>query len=105
MKNGFSYFDTTDTRGPLLDQYEEAAKNQEQSILVLFKTHKRLSPSEAFKLYAMLNVPITSIRRAITNLEKNNRLRKLKYQVDGMYGRKEYVWEYIEHSKQLTLFI
>ena len=39
-----------------------------------------------------LNCPITSIRRAMTNLSDDGKLEKTKEYVVGNYGKKEHLW-------------
>jgi hypothetical protein len=40
-----------------------------------------------------LNCPITSIRRAMTNLSDNGKLEKTNEFVMGNYGKKEHLWQ------------
>ena len=61
-----SYFNTTQEPDPTL--FEVKARTQEQIILEIFRKYPDLTASEVHKLYPDFRVPITSIRRAITNL-------------------------------------
>ena len=75
------------------------AKKQKDQILAIYKhSRKPLSPSRVWQFYGFSdsNVPITSIRRAISNLEKEGHLRKTGITEMGLYGKPNYCWEYIE---------
>ena len=91
-----SYYNTTSLSGEELQQAVIQAEKQEDAVLFLFRMNERLTPSEAWIKYNQItnnNTPLTSIRRAITNLEHNTRLVKLEDQKIGLYGRKEGVWK------------
>ena len=68
------------------------AKSQEAKIMKCFeKYQKPLSPSMVLSL-AELNCPITSIRRAMTNLSDDGKLEKTNDFVMGNYGKREHLW-------------
>lgn len=68
------------------------AKTQERIIYKLFlKTKQPISPSNVFKSLNFI-WPITSIRRAITNLTSENKIVKTSNTVKGMYGKQEHLW-------------
>lgn len=68
------------------------AKTQERIIYKLFlKTKQPISPSNVFKSLNFI-WPITSIRRAITNLTSDNKIVKTSNTVKGMYGKQEHLW-------------
>jgi hypothetical protein len=76
--------------------FEQKAKHQERIILWCFNSLKKpLSPSKVHEVVSLQNTPLTSIRRAITNLTKQGKLRKTNIKVQGKYGRQEYCWERI----------
>ncbi len=56
------------TAEPDLKLFEVKARSQEQIVLELFRKHPDLTASECHKLYPDFRVPLTSIRRSITNL-------------------------------------
>jgi len=100
MNQPFSYYDTTNEPIQLRIEFEQKAKHQEKVIYALFNGAEQLSPSTVLKraLYFRrlpADTPLTSIRRAITNLTKQGRLRKTNVKVTGIYGRQEYCWEKI----------
>jgi hypothetical protein len=87
------YHNTTGAIGSLLEEYEAKAKSQDELIIALFKNRNHpLSPSD---IYVILGerIPITSIRRSISNLTRDGFLDKLQYnKVIGLYGRVECTW-------------
>ena len=87
-----SYFNTTHEKGERLRSYSKRSKGQEVAILALFVDAQRpLAPSE---LFHMLDgrYPLTSIRRAVTNLTTSRDLVKTSKKSPGMYGRDEHLW-------------
>lgn len=90
-----SYYNTTHLTGEELKQAWKDAETQEQQILILFrKYHDRLfTPFEVLdRVYPNGDVPITSVRRAITNLTECRALLKTEVQRDGPYGKPSYCW-------------
>jgi hypothetical protein len=67
------------------------AKDQEGRILAYFELHIKGSPSQVFAAVAKPGEPITSIRRAISNLTKDGRLIKTDELRKGQ-GASEHVW-------------
>jgi predicted HTH transcriptional regulator len=86
-----SYFNTTNESGKQLEIFEQTAKNQESQILELMKLYKKLSPSDVQKYFS--NFPLTSVRRALTNLSKQGKLIKTDETKIGIYGRPEFIWQ------------
>jgi len=80
-------------------EFEELAKRdclaltQEEKILELFqKTKDDFTPFEVHKLIFTNKTPITSIRRAMTNLTHDNKLIKTDIQRRGDFGNLCYAW-------------
>lgn len=104
-----SYHNTTNESGDQLEMFENKANKQETVILSMFRRTGKMTASECFRLYPDQSIPITSVRRGITNLMKAGFLIKLDGMQDrlegeepdpdkiekkeGIYGRKEYVYE------------
>lgn len=79
---------------------------QEEFITAIFKANlnKPISPSQIHKVYGKefsKSVPLTSIRRAITNLTSKEVLRKTSIMVTGAFGKPEYCW--VMESKKIHL--
>jgi hypothetical protein len=104
---GDSYHNTTDSGGPDKRRYESKAKSQEEKVLRYFKNTARrgLTPSEVRRIVFAGIPPITSVRRAITNLTDRGKLIKTDEQKKGPEGRPEYVWRLpTQQYKQRDLF-
>ena len=96
-----SFYNTTNEGGQILLDFKRAAAYQDNLVLDMFKRYNvALTPSECYRklLDQKLiepSVPITSIRRSITNLTRDERLEKLPGKRVGPHGRPEYTWKYI----------
>jgi hypothetical protein len=95
QENMDHYFNTTGLTGQTLANARSGAIKQEEIIMAIFESVSRSSPSQMFRHIKSigLNWPITSIRRAMTNLSSRGRLQRTFMQIQGMYGKPEYVWE------------
>lgn len=82
-----SYHATTSI--PVQEQIEKEkkCKKQEDVFLEIYKKHSILSPSQAHKIYCSQNkeIPITSSRRAISNLKKSGYLTRTEVLVKGLF--------------------
>ena len=98
-----TYYNTTHAVGAPLTGYRNKTAAQETIILSYFKQHwnARRSPSQVQAALNMHRVPITSIRRAMTNLTDDGLLEKTDEQVDGPYGRPEYCWQLAKQQTEL----
>lgn len=90
-----SYYNTTNLTGEALKKRQHSARSQEERLLILFNDFKMLSPSQAHKIYnrTFKPVPITSIRRAITELTQEGKLIKTDQRSLGDYGHPESCWK------------
>ena len=98
-----TYFNTTHLTGKILTDFRRKAKNQEEKILAEFLLFPwmEVSPSKIQELVFPTNwPPITSVRRALTNLTKAGDLIKTEKQTNGRYGRPEYKWRLADQHKQ-----
>lgn len=102
-----TFYNTTSESGAALQQYRTKAHTQDDFILELFKkTGMALTPSQVWKsLFDTSRVPITSVRRSITNLTKQGLLKNTLKKRAGHFGRPEYEWQ-INHppGHQLLIF-
>lgn len=89
-----SYFNTTHETGQTLATYRQSAMKQEEAVLALFRSRRLpMSPSEVWRRMGMNLAPLTSIRRAITDLTREGLLEHVEdWKVEGHYGRMEGVW-------------
>jgi hypothetical protein len=93
------FYNTIDLSGEMLKKEWAKTLNQEKFITEIFKCNpnKPLSPSQILNVYNekyQKKVPITSIRRAMTDLTKSNVLRKTSVTVTGLYNLPEHCWVY-----------
>jgi hypothetical protein len=87
-----TFYNTVNEDFNELAKSQAKAKTQEEKIINCFKQYeKSLSPSMVLSI-TRLNCPITSIRRAMTNLSNDGKLEKTKNFVIGNYGKKEHLW-------------
>lgn len=90
------FHNTTDETGELEQSYEYKAYSQDQQIADYFERN----PGEIFTPWEIQSLvfdipypPITSIRRAMSNLTRDGVLTKTKHKKEaGEYGRRSYAW-------------
>ena len=109
-----TYYNTRNLSGNELKEAVRKAKNQEEAIRTIYlNTRKAYSPSDILGMMqrAGFDFPITSLRRAITNLQKKGDLIMLSEKKIGMYGSPEHLWivnkskHPLIESQQAKLFI
>ena len=89
-----SYYNTNNEEGSTLSCSRENTQNQEELILTIFNKEDCLSPEEV--LYVCNedhNYPITSIRRAMTDLTSKGLLIKTNIFKKGKYGKMTHTWK------------
>ena len=101
------YFNTTNQDADFVSMEIEKCKSQEEIIFDIFSDGKQYSASDVWEKYFEIKVhsetptPITSIRRAITNLTYVGKLVKLNETKIGMYGKPEHYYEVRDKQTQL----
>ena len=100
-----AFYETINQTDSALKESKKKTSKQEDLIFALFQKRNRpLSPSMVLS-QSGLNCPITSIRRAMTDLCKAGRIVKTDRQIKGMYGKAEHLWELpLLEPKQVSLF-
>ncbi len=96
-KKVLHFHDTTGLQPDELQSEEQKAKSQAQIILELFRKHPEMSASDVYRKYPhsdLFGPPITSIRRAISNLKKAGYLEITGKLKTGIYGKKEHIYKY-----------
>lgn len=93
-----SYHSTTNETAAETEKSEQEARSQERTILVYLKLHpfENFTADELRNKCELMNFPITSIRRALTNLadEKRwNEIEKTNIQRHGVYGKMTSCWQ------------
>ena len=101
-----SYINSTESTGEELKTYRKKALTQEQRILEFLKQDptRPITPSAAVRWVFKDSVPITSVRRALTELTNSGELVKTTAQVKGPYGRPEFIWRLADKYLQGELF-
>jgi hypothetical protein len=89
-----SFHNSTNEVGTALIESEAKAYNQEEKILKWFEANpsRLMAPSEIHVVLFSAATPLTSCRRAITNLTRKGYLIKTHISKISPYGRKEMKW-------------
>ncbi len=105
-----NYYNTTNETGETLALSNKKAKFQDEIILDFFIKNKNFAytPEEVHRsVFGFKDVPLTSTRRAISNLTEAGHLLKTETKRIGMYGKAQHCWIYPEKKEsngQITLF-
>lgn len=88
------FYNTTNLKGNELKAAEETTRTQEEIILEFFESnmHMEASPETVQILCFPNDVPLTSVRRGITNLTNAGKLLKTDKTETGRYGAKTHLW-------------
>ena len=88
------YYNTTNQSGSTLTEYITTANSQDDMILNWFRFWPScaFTPFDVQKALNLMNTPITSIRRSITDLTNEGKLIKLESTVPGLYNRPNHQW-------------
>ena len=93
------YYNTNNETGDVLKSSIESSNKQEEVIMVIFNHYKRnLSPDEIQGILvdnSETTYPITSIRRAMTNLTNDGKLKKTNIMRKGVWGKMTHTWKLI----------
>ena len=93
------YYNTNNETGGTLNSSRNAATKQENMILAIFETYPNegLTPFdiEDFAHDQEVSWPITSIRRAITDLTNAGKLTKTDTKKLGKYGKFVHTWKLV----------
>jgi len=98
-----SFHNTIDYTGELLLKAEQNARKQEDKILIFFvsKPGERFTPFEIQKA-VLPYAPVTSVRRAMTNLTTKGYLIKTDDQKLEEWGKHNYLWKLANIAKALN---
>ena len=99
------YFNTNNERGEVLTQSVSRATKQEDVIMDFFRLRpgRRFSPEDV-QAWCLSTSPLTSVRRAITNLTDQGKLIKTNQMKKGMYGKNVHTWELAQQG-QTKMFL
>jgi hypothetical protein len=91
-----TYYNTNNENGSELLKSIQKGLTQEHIIIDIFKNanNQGYSASQIHKIFGNDNVPLTSIRRAMSNLcYEENFLEITDKMVMGIYGKKEHIYK------------
>lgn len=92
------FHNTINSSGDELVAHTITCKTQEDKILAIFREKQgiAMTPFYVLDLYSKLYrpVPITSIRRAMSNLTEQNKLIKTRNMKKEFFGKKNFLWKY-----------
>ena len=90
-----SFHNTISETGTTLANSEAKAQSQEEIILQHFKKIGRMQTAEQIhsSIFANTKTPLTSVRRALTNLSVAGELEKTNQQAEGSYGKKIFYYK------------
>lgn len=98
-----SFHNTVNLKGKELTCAEEKAKGQEFMVIALFKKRPSVphTPSEVYSLLLQRQritkrTPLTSIRRAMSNLTFKGKLEQTEKMRIGPYGKPEHLWKFVK---------
>jgi len=101
-----TYFNTNRLTGRALHQAIASAKGQNEDVLAIFANVGRaLTPSDVHArcVRAGRRWPITSVRRAISTLTEDAKLRRTEALKPGPLGMPEHLWELATPQQELAL--
>ena len=88
-----TFYNTTHEKEPDISKIREMAGKQQDIVYDIFKNspEELLTPWQAWG-FMPDGIPITSVRRAITNLTIAGKLEKTEIKRMGPYGKNAYCW-------------
>ena len=89
-----SFHNTINLDSQRLKKAVQRSVTQDEKILAIFKNYptKSLSPIE-IHTYFKGRILLTSVRRSITNMTRDNLLIKTSKKIDGKYGMTNFTWK------------
>lgn len=100
------YYNTTQEDKSYVTKRKKKNLTQDEIIFAIFQKYRKLTASEVLGLYPNENVPLTSIRRSITNNMLDGKLIKTNDKKIGNYGSPEKYYELaiIKENNQYLMF-
>ncbi len=97
------HYNTTNKTGEALKNAQQRTLSQEEKIMNFARSTDMamFSPSLVCQLVFSIRTPLTSVRRAMTDLTSKGLLEKTSHQTEGLYGEPEYCWKLKREGKLL----
>jgi len=88
------YHNTTNQSKKFVKVESRKCKNQEEQVMVIMRARKQLTASDTWNVFCAVykDVPLTSIRRALSNLSEDKNLVKKEKTKIGIYGKPEHYY-------------
>jgi hypothetical protein len=86
------YYNTTDQDAETVAKATAKVEDQNAKVLAWFQLNKCSPPTVVWKELFQRKIPLTSVRRALTNLTDDGWLEKTQRKVKGEWGWDEHVW-------------
>ena len=103
-----AYYNTTSETGHDLDRFNIAANSQVALVFAFLKLHHAANWTASEVCIGVRwpgrTPPITSVRRALTDLADLGVIRKTTDKRKGPYDRAEYAWKFRQPPRQEELF-
>lgn len=99
------FYNTIEAKPEEVHKYEITNYKQEERVLFFFQDNpgKEYTPMEVWlRVFRKEKVPLTSVRRAMSNLTKRGFLEKTEIQRMGVFGKYNYCWRL---KQQRILFL
>jgi hypothetical protein len=95
-----TFYNTTSLPQEELHHERVNAQRQEDRVLQFFRDWpgKDFTPAEVFEAGVCGSAPITSVRRALTNLTSKGLLVRCNSQRVGLYGKQNYAWRLVHRD-------
>jgi DNA replication protein DnaD len=89
------YYNTNNESGQTLKESKKKTETQEDKILEFFQEFPFLDLNPFDIQHRVFNdsTPITSVRRALTDLSNKGKLIKTNRVVNGIYGKNNHTWK------------
>ncbi len=89
------FYNTNNETGAKLKESHAKAESQETLIMAFFRENpdKMFSPDDVYNIFDSTKTPISSIKRAITDLCKDGHLIKTDIMKMGSYGKFCHCWK------------
>lgn len=97
------YYNTNEENGDILKQSRAKADSQADTILEFFVQHKEqlLTPEDVWRSVYTSNTPLTSVRRAMTDLTALGCLEKMPKMQIGQYGKQIHTWRFVNDIQRV----
>ena len=98
------YHNSTNQNETFVIKAANQCKNQEEQVLRVMQMFKQQTASDVWKVLGPTShAPLTSIRRALSNLTYGGKLMKANKTKIGLYGKPEHYYTLIETTIRTTV--